>query len=161
MLERIAFQGRCWYQAKIKVTCGIFLRKPSKSEKNKIVKFMAYKTLQSNKWDLFLKEINGFMLNVTDHYCISPATSKGGFPVIRVICHESVIYVTGHVSHRSEAQGLLPRITRQSETFLMATGFRCRMLAIYQSLSLFLGLTYRASSLLCSKPHKSKQMKNF
>ena len=56
------------------------------------------------------------MLNVTDHYCISPATSKGGFPVIRVICHESVIYVTGHVSHRSEAQGLLPRITRQSET---------------------------------------------
>ena len=51
---------------------------------------------------------NGFMLNVTDHYCISPATSKGGFPVIRVICHESVIYVTGHVSHRSEAQGHLP-----------------------------------------------------
>ena len=47
------------------------------------------------------------MLNVTNHYCISPATSKGGFPVIRVICHESVIYVTGHVSHRSEAQGLL------------------------------------------------------
>ena len=88
------------------------------------------------------------MLNVTDHYCISPATSKGGFPVIRVICHESVIYVTGHVGHRSEAQGVLPRITRQSETFLMATEFRCRMLAIYQSLSLFLGLTYRASPLL-------------
>ena len=39
--------------------------------------------------------------------------AKEGFPVIRVICHESVIYVTGHVSHRSEAQGLLPRITRQ------------------------------------------------
>ena len=57
------------------------------------------------------------MLNVTDHYCISPAISKGGFPVIRVICHESVIYVTGHVSYRSEAQGLLPRITRQSEIF--------------------------------------------
>ena len=53
------------------------------------------------------------MLNVTDHYCISPATSKGGFPVTRVICHESVIYVTGDVSHRSEAQGLLPRMTRQ------------------------------------------------
>ena len=34
--------------------------------------------------------------------------AKEGFPVIRVICHESVIYVTGHVSHRSEAQGLLP-----------------------------------------------------
>ena len=43
------------------------------------------------------------MLNVTDHYCISPAISKGGFPVIRVICHESVIYVTGHASHRSES----------------------------------------------------------
>ena len=43
--------------------------------------------------------------------------AKEGFPVIRVICHESVIYVMGHVSHRSEAQGLLPRITRQSETF--------------------------------------------
>ena len=43
--------------------------------------------------------------------------AKEGFPVIRVICHESVIHVTGHVSHRSEAQGLLPRITRQSETF--------------------------------------------
>ena len=54
------------------------------------------------------------MLYVTDHYCISPATSKGGLPVIRVICHESVIYVMGHVSHRSEAQGLFPRITRQS-----------------------------------------------
>ena len=38
--------------------------------------------------------------------------AKEGFPVIRVICHENVIYVTGHVSHRSEAQGL-PRITRQ------------------------------------------------
>ena len=42
------------------------------------------------------------MLNVTDHYCISPATSKGGSPVIRVICHESVIYVTGHVLPRTQ-----------------------------------------------------------
>ena len=40
------------------------------------------------------------MLNVTDHHCISPATSKGGFPVIRVICHESVIYVIGHLSQK-------------------------------------------------------------
>ena len=55
------------------------------------------------------------MLDETDHYCISPSTSKGGFPVIRVICHEIVIYVTVHVSHRSEAQGLLTRITRQSD----------------------------------------------
>ena len=38
--------------------------------------------------------------------------AKESFPVIRVIFHESVIYVTGHVSHGSEAQGLLPRITR-------------------------------------------------
>ena len=51
------------------------------------------------------------MLDVTDHYGISPAISEGGFPVIRVICHESVIHVTGHVSHRSEAQGLVPHIT--------------------------------------------------
>ena len=58
------------------------------------------------------------MLNVTDQYCISPATSKGGFSCHPGICHEGVIYVTGHVSHESEAQleGLLPRVTRQSET---------------------------------------------
>ena len=45
--------------------------------------------------------------------------AKEGFPVILVICHESVVYVTGHVEviHGSEAQGLLPRLTRQSETF--------------------------------------------
>ena len=36
---------------------------------------------------------------------------------MRVICHETVIYLTGHVSHGSEAQCLLPRVTRQSETF--------------------------------------------
>ena len=57
------------------------------------------------------------MLNVTDQYCISKLPTKDGFPVIRVICYESVIYVTGHVNHGSEAQGLLPRVTRQSETF--------------------------------------------
>ena len=68
-------------------------------------------------------KVFGFMLNVTDHYCISPATSKGGFPVTRVICHESVIYVTGHVSHRSEAQGLLPRITRQCRNINLLIGF--------------------------------------
>ena len=91
------------------------------------------------------------MLNVTDQYCISPPTSKGGFPVIRVICHESVIYVTSNVSHESEAQGLFPRLTRQSETFLMAARFRCRMLAIYQSLLLLMGLTYRTSPPLSDK----------
>ena len=30
--------------------------------------------------------------------------AKEGFPVIRVICHESVIYVTGQVSHGSETK---------------------------------------------------------
>ena len=40
--------------------------------------------------------------------------AKEGFPVIRVICHESVIYVTGHVSHGSEAKGPLPRVTRRT-----------------------------------------------
>ena len=34
-------------------------------------------------------------------------TAKKGFPVIRVICYESAVYVTGHVSRESEAQGLL------------------------------------------------------
>ena len=32
--------------------------------------------------------------------------AKEGFPVIQVICHGSVIYVTGQVGHRSQAQGL-------------------------------------------------------
>ena len=44
--------------------------------------------------------------------------AKEGFPVIRVICHASVIHVTGHVSQESEAQGLLPCVTRQSETLV-------------------------------------------
>ena len=69
------------------------------------------------KWDLFLKEIYGFLLNVTDHYCISPATSKGGFSCHRDLSRKCHLHFTGHVSHRSEAKGLLPRITRQSETF--------------------------------------------
>ena len=30
--------------------------------------------------------------------------AKEGFPVIQVICHESIIYFTDNVSHRSEAQ---------------------------------------------------------
>ena len=47
--------------------------------------------------------------------------AKEGFPIIQVICHESVIYVTGHVSHRSEAQGLLPiaRISSRSIYHMM------------------------------------------
>ena len=64
------------------------------------------------------KEINGFMLDVTDQYCISPATSKGGFSCHPSDLSRSVIFVTGHASHGSEAQGLLPRVTRQTETFL-------------------------------------------
>ena len=60
------------------------------------------------------------MLNVTDQYCISPATSKGGFSCHPGDLSQSVVYVTGHVEviHGSEAPGLLPRLTRQSETFL-------------------------------------------
>ena len=85
--------------------------------------------------------------------------AKEGFPVIQVICHESVIYVTGHVSHRREAQGLTEARDKASflalqdsqKHFLMATRFRCRKPAIYQSLLLFLGLTYRASPLLWDK----------
>ena len=57
--------------------------------------------------------------------------AKEGFLVIQVICHESVIYVMGHVSHTSEAQCLLPRVTRQTETFLMAPIFRCVMPVIF------------------------------
>ena len=50
MVERIAFQGRCWYQAKIKVTCGIFFKETIKNtEKDKVVKFVVYKTLQCNE----------------------------------------------------------------------------------------------------------------
>ena len=41
-------------------------------------------------------EINGFMLNVTDQYCISPATSKGGFS-----CHPGVLSRKCHLCHRS------------------------------------------------------------
>ena len=50
MVERIALQGRCWYQAKIKATVFFFLKETIKNtEKDKILKFMVYKTLQSNK----------------------------------------------------------------------------------------------------------------
>ena len=48
------------------------------------------------QWDLFLKEINGFMLNVTDQYCISPATSKGGFS-----CHPGDLSRKCHLCHGS------------------------------------------------------------
>ena len=47
-------------------------------------------------WDLFLKEINGFMLNVTDQYCISPATGKGGFS-----CHPGDLSRKCHLCHGS------------------------------------------------------------
>ena len=50
----------------------------------------------ANKWDLFLKKINGFMLNVTDQYCISPATSKGGFS-----CHPVDLSWKCHLCHGS------------------------------------------------------------
>ena len=43
------------------------------------------------------------MLNVTDQYCISPATSKGGFSRHPVDLLRK-FPVTGHVSQASEAQ---------------------------------------------------------
>ena len=54
MVERIALEGRCSYQAKIKVTVYIyifffFMETIKNTEKDKILKFMVYKTLQSNK----------------------------------------------------------------------------------------------------------------
>ena len=68
-------------------------------------------------WNWHPRLINRIYFWKNAEYC----TQSGGFPVIRVICHESVIYVTVYVSHGSKAQGLLTRIARQSETFLMAT----------------------------------------
>ena len=49
-------------------------------------------------------------------------SAKEGFPVIRVICHEIAIHVTGHVSQESVAQRLLPCVTRQSETLVPCSG---------------------------------------
>ena len=46
--RKIALQGQCWYQAKIKVTV-FFLRNHKNTGKDKVVKFMVYKNLQSNK----------------------------------------------------------------------------------------------------------------
>ena len=47
MIEKISLLERCWYYAKIKVP--VFSRKPSKTEKDKVVKFMVNKNVQSNK----------------------------------------------------------------------------------------------------------------
>ena len=50
MVEKIALQGRCWYQAMIKVTVFFFLKETIKNTgRDEIVKFMVYETLQSNK----------------------------------------------------------------------------------------------------------------
>ena len=51
---------------------------------------------QTKKWAVFLKEINGFMLNVTDQYCISAAASKGGFS-----CHPGDLSRKCHLCHGS------------------------------------------------------------
>ena len=47
-------------------------------------------------WDLFLKKMNGFMLNVTDQCCISQATSKGRFS-----CHRGDLSRKCHLCHGS------------------------------------------------------------
>ena len=52
MVEKIALQGRCWYRAMIKVTVifFFFFKETIKNTgRDKIVKFMVYETLQSNK----------------------------------------------------------------------------------------------------------------
>ena len=49
MVEKIALQGQGWYQAKIKVTVFFFKETIKNTEKDKVVKFMVYKNLQSNK----------------------------------------------------------------------------------------------------------------
>ena len=48
MIEKIVLEGRCCYQAKMKVSV-FSTGKPSKHRENKIVKFMVYKNVHSNK----------------------------------------------------------------------------------------------------------------
>ena len=58
--------------------------------------------LQTFHWpkgNLFLKEINGFMLNVTDYCVISPVTGEGAF------LPSGTLYIV-FLRHESEAQGL-------------------------------------------------------
>ena len=52
------------------------------------------------KWNWFRKEINSFMLNVTDWSAISPATSEGAFLL------SWKLYVIMFMSHESEAQSV-------------------------------------------------------
>ena len=52
-----------------------------------------------NTGNLFLKEINGFMLNVTDECVISPVTGEGAF------LPSGTLYIV-FLRHESEAQGL-------------------------------------------------------
>ena len=68
---------------------------------------------------LFLKRMRlisqrnmGFMLNVTDQYCISPATSKGGFS-----CHPGDLSRKCHLFHglcrsKSRKRGTTPPSSR-------------------------------------------------
>ena len=50
---------------------------------------------------------NGFMLNVTDQYCISSATSKGGFS-----CHPGDLSRKCHLCHGSRKRGTGPPSAR-------------------------------------------------
>ena len=61
---------------------------------------MSQTFFKAKKWDFFLKEINGFMLNVTDQYCISPPTNKVGFS-----CHSGDLSRKCHSSHGSCKSG--------------------------------------------------------
>ena len=89
----------------------------------------------------FISERNtGFMLNVTDQYCISSATNKGGFS-----CHPGdfftkMSFMSRVTEARYRASFRALQDSQKHET-MMAARFRCWMLAICQSLLLFLGLT--------------------
>ena len=60
----------------------------------------------TQKWNLFLKEINSFILNVTDQCVIYPATSEGGVPaILNIMCM--------FIRHESEAQSLSPHYNKK------------------------------------------------
>ena len=48
--------------------------------------------------------------------------AKEGFPVIRVICHEGVIHVTGHVTQESEAQASFLALQDSQKHSFLARG---------------------------------------
>ena len=103
---------------------------PASGRKDKESRVRVFSVLMSQtffketKWDFFLKEINGFMLNVSDQYCISPLTNKVGFS-----CHSGDLSRKCHSCHgscKSGKRGTRPPsfncVTRQSETLVPCSG---------------------------------------